>query len=597
MPTLPDSVTIVNVKDNPVHNILSLPPQLKTLKCSKCGLISLPSLPETLVELYCADNKIINLESLPAGLLYLDVEGNKTLTSLPPLPDKLELLHLGDCNIATLPKLPNSIKSLTLDSLPLQSLPKIPTKLLNLNISKLKLTELPELPLKLEMLDCSDNYIADLTLPSKLYTLNCSKNQIRKIPYLPNLEFLNCSDNLIPELKNLAESLVNLNASHNRLSKFPCFESRDSQIENMNLSYNNISELPVITYTNLYHLDVSYNNIKDEKNILKLSRDIEFFFDGNPVYEKVAAKLKKTDLPYRPRFFKDEIINITKLPKGTVLFRAVTDPKFMMNDYTGYFKNSESKYSYIWPNFNVFFYPYPFVVEQIPLLLSDKTNMITCVLQNDVDIIMGLLPSKNSRNDRYNNEIKYMKPCDKIEISEHFTGNNFDPCLDPDFLRQNKDVIGGLYLSPTDSDAQNVVDQSILKYLPYRRYFQDHNNSVGVPEIILYPFRERKDKEVKFNRTETTSPGWLAKHISEYNYLPVNISKHKFYTDSDFYNFVVQALTPEGYTSTGEGGGGETLHMTIDTLTHFYVIAEYADEATLKRCIPLEEPNKIKFLG
>lgn len=248
--------------------------------------------------------------------------------------------------------------------------------------------------------------------------------------------------------------------------------------------------------------------------------------------------------------------------------------------------NPKNPYNIVTPSYNVFFYPYPFVIEDY----MDPHVLGTFVLTKDVEINIGVLPSKNTWNDKYKKD--YLKSCNEVESDINFRGRDYDPCLDGNFIKEYKNVVGGVYIADTDVFQVTGLWGNKLDTLKFRRYFRDNSDDIGVPEIILYPFKERKMESVSTLKENATYQ-WLMDHLDDYNYKPLLISdlKPEDRTNSTAFTHLEKLLSPEGLIIDKS-----TYHMTVDPLTHFYMIAELTDSEVLKRCIPLEEPDKLKFL-
>lgn len=581
---LPEKLVYLNTSNNKINAIPVLPPKLTKLICNNCSLITLPHLPSTLTYLSCKKNKIKKIESLPSKLATLLV-GDNPISDFESLPRSLDVLHIDNCSFEELPLLPPKLTELNCSGITLRTIPELPLNLIKLYMNNNKLNKLPVLPIYLNVLECSNNALTRLPkLPKNLRTLDCSNNLISKLPKFPlNLRELNCSYNNLTEYP-YNNTLTKLNISHNLISELPY--PIDDNIMFLDISYNKLTDLE-IENKDLKLLNISYNKLKSISSFPRNKYDLNF--EGNPVYETIAPELKTPYLDYTVRRLGSEKINITSLPKGTVLFKGFSADKHdkMISDYLGWHKK-DGKYSYVWPNFNVFFYPYPFVVDEIGIT-DVESLMVTSVLQNDVNLVLGVLPSENARNDRHSSG--YLKSCSNIEISSHFEGLDYDPCLNPQFISQNQDVVGEIFISGTDASAHQKIKGSNLDFLKYRHFFQDKNNIVGVPEVILHPFKKRSNHELKFNREETANQEWLMKNLDKYNYRPISINKHTTYQESDFKRLVDKLLSPEGAEIEGV-----LYHMTIDTKTLFFVIVELADEDTLKRCLPIDYKNKLEFL-
>ncbi len=584
LPDLPDSLLSLNVNHNKIGVILRLPNQLEKLHCVDCQLLTLPEIPSTLKKLHCGKNTIVILPNLPTSLKELLIEDNP-ITYIEYFPRKLQILNISNCKFPKLPDIPPAVTELYCNGIPLKEMPRFSHRISHLSIKSTEIDKLPELWDNLVSLDCSNNFLIKLpALPKSMYELNCSYNKISKLPKLPSeLEYVDCSHNKLTSLPKIGEMTL-LNASHNLLTELPSFDS----VDELNLSYNQIVSINTLQ-DNVENLDISFNLIKSEKELNNIPRGIKLLnMEGNPVYNNIKPDIRTPYFSYVTRYFKNEKVNVTTIPKGTVLFKGYNETKQILSDYTGWYKTGE-KYSYVWPNFNVFFYPYPFVVDEIDIVERSKITMVTYVLQNDVKVILGVLPSANMRDDRHNSN--YLKSCNTINVSKHFEGLYYDPCFNPEFMEQNSDIIGSLFLSGTDSNAHTTITGKNVKLLKYRHFFQDKVNHIGVPEVILYPFKKRHFEEIQFERSSNNLYDIIKKNINLYNYKPISIEEHYKSKESNFKTFVDKLLSPEGVFIDGQN-----LHMTIDTVTNFFVIAEFVDEKILARCIPIEEKNKLKYL-
>lgn len=77
--------------DGDMERLPDLPPGLRVLGVTNCGLQELPALPAGLQKLFAMNNQLQGLPALPAGLRALDVRENP-LAGLPPLPASLREL-------------------------------------------------------------------------------------------------------------------------------------------------------------------------------------------------------------------------------------------------------------------------------------------------------------------------------------------------------------------------------------------------------------------------------------------------------------------------------------------------------------------------
>lgn len=587
-PVLGDNITTININHNDIKVIRSIPSKLIKLHCRNCNLSVLPELSKTLKKLHCGDNHLTSLPFLPNRLVELEIEGNP-IYKIQDLPVSLKVLDISNCRFPTLPGLPSSLQSLICDGIPLKDKVILPFNIERLSINNTGIKRLPKLNNKIIYLSCKNNNLTKLrVLPSKLEELDCSHNSLTNLPALPySLANLNCSYNQLKSFPDIIADFNTINVSHNSIQSIPDI---NHIILDLDVSYNQLAYLPKLKQY-IEKLNIGFNNIKSEKTLKSLPKTIRvLIFEGNPVYDKIAPSLKNPSFESNIITFEKDNINTITLPKGTVLFKGFkgSDSSKVLSDYLGWYKPNDT-YSYIWPNFNVFYYPYPFVIDDINLTGTDII-MTTNYLRKDIKIILGVSPSENARNDRHSSD--YLKTCSKLNVSEHFEGLYYDPCINPDFIGKNPDVVGSLFISGTDAKEHKEITAENIKYIKYRHFFQDNNNVIGVPEIIIHPLTERYSEELKFNRKETANYEWLSKNIDSYNYSTLSVDSHKAHSESSFKKMIDALLSPEGAVMDGQ-----VYHMTIDTKTLFFVITELTDEETLKHCIPIKVKNKLGYLN
>ena len=101
---------------------------LTTLNVANNNLTNLPTLPSSLTVLNISNNGFATLPTLPSNLTTLDVSNN-SLTSLPTLPINLTELRLQNNAVTCLPTLPNSLSILSYDATDIGCIPNKPTAL------------------------------------------------------------------------------------------------------------------------------------------------------------------------------------------------------------------------------------------------------------------------------------------------------------------------------------------------------------------------------------------------------------------------------------------------------------------------------------
>lgn len=562
---------------------------LEHLDLSKNKLDICPAIPKHIVSLNLSNNKINEMCDLNLkNLMFIDISDNKLYT-FPKFPKSLSELSIGN-NPIDINKLKNSNFSLVL-----------PYKVKRLRINGLNLYEIDKPYENIELFDCSNNNLssvgtANLSEYKNLKQLYCSYNNLDKLPILPkNLEILFCNNNKLEGNLVLTNKLLHLNASFNNFKNIEI----NSYIKNIDVSHNILTRVPKNLNNNIDNINLSYNQISSIKGLEKLGKFCKSNIEGNPIEDTVFPEGINSKLPIERRRFKpsgeivrpnspaisDEIVDITTIPKGTVLFRGYFEgaPSYKaLNDLIG-FPMGDGNHRVI-PYTNVFFYGAPFVSEKI---LGTPTFEIIFVLTKDIKVIHGLLPSLNYRSERYNS--KYLINCDKAKY-KNFKGNDFDPCISEEFIKQNPDVVGSVFLAEMDVQAHKCTKGEEIEYNKYQRYFNDVLNT-GVPEFILTPSLERTMQEKVTNIKDITKD-WLIEHKNDFNYYPLYFVK-----DKDIMKETVDALlSPQGYKDEDKTFGFDTLHMSIDKETKLYIIEELADENVKKRLVPRSEENKLKYI-
>jgi hypothetical protein len=119
------SLTKINLSDNSLVDLPSLPRGLEELACYENKLVSLPALPKSLKKLWCSLNRLTTLPTLPEGLEELSCHTNK-FTALPALPPSLKKLWCGNNPIVNLPSLPIRLEVLWCSYSHLETLPALP---------------------------------------------------------------------------------------------------------------------------------------------------------------------------------------------------------------------------------------------------------------------------------------------------------------------------------------------------------------------------------------------------------------------------------------------------------------------------------------
>jgi hypothetical protein len=226
----------------------------------------------------------------------------------------------------------------------------------------------------------------------------------------------------------------------------------------------------------------------------KIARFLHYY--NKKIYEK--NKIDVIDV--KPNYYLDTIkIPIIKIPKNTLLFRVVDDQN---TDFAG-IKIDEEKYC-INPQYNVFFYFSPFVVDIIPKWYKDFKKIYIYVLTEDIYNI-SLITDKNiTRTMRFDNN-QFILSCDKIN-NEIIKGKTYDICLSNEFIENNKNIAGWISISSSDSfmAIKNLMDDTnkYTRYIKYMKFCKDKRDIIGPPEIALYPLKQRSNKNIITNKKD-----------------------------------------------------------------------------------------------
>jgi hypothetical protein len=219
--------------------------------------------------------------------------------------------------------------------------------------------------------------------------------------------------------------------------------------------------------------------------------------------------------------YKNKDIPIIKLPKGTLLFRAVQHPE---SDFVG----SDSKVGEVCipMNYNVFFYTNPFVVDGIDWFEAKKGFQSVEVYKttHELKVVSMIAPSEFTRNTR-KEAGQFVESCSAQKAC--LKGKDYDPCFRRDFLEQHSDVHG--WVAMAIADSKKVLAAMKEKKVPDDVPTVEMKNTVdggvikGIPEIALYPLKERKLEDVRIQHPVE----WKSEHYDQYNYEQVQTLSRK----------------------------------------------------------------------
>ena len=245
------------------------------------------------------------------------------------------------------------------------------------------------------------------------------------------------------------------------------------------------------------------------------------------------------------------------IPKGTVLFRGFDNTSTLTSDFAGI---PIGETFCIRPNFNVFFYPFPFVSSTIKMF----RYMTIYVTHRDLKLVNLILPSKFNRGHR-GPGIGGIVSCNKIEVGCGVQGREYDACVD--YTKVSKDVSGMLAIAKADAETLRGSKETFKNWVnKYFTTYKDSRGLVGVPEFVLHP---RMDKTERTEKITDFQP-WYRANKSKFNYIYLHVMYYHPRT--------IQALMDEFMSEDGlDLGDDEPYHLKLNKKTGFFQIAEFSN--------------------
>jgi hypothetical protein len=231
--------------------------------------------------------------------------------------------------------------------------------------------------------------------------------------------------------------------------------------------------------------------------------------------------------------YNDKQIPILNIKKGTLLFRYVYDNpgdnvtinKMAPGSFLG-IQNEKDENEYCLPsNYNVFFYPYPYVMDTNKYLKPTASKMMLFETTTDIKVALFLKPSLYTRN-MTGEENEISVSCDNFNFCYGLKGRSHDPCFKEEFMKQHPEIMGIYGISFNDNKRfLQQFNKPIFK--PFRKFIHmyEDNKTIGVPELMLYPLRRRGDEIV--TKVEGDVYDFIKKHEKSFNYEAVNVFNHK----------------------------------------------------------------------
>lgn len=203
------------------------------------------------------------------------------------------------------------------------------------------------------------------------------------------------------------------------------------------------------------------------------------------------------EIPYR-----NTKLLLQTIPKGTLLFRLVKRP---LDDTRGVSLDDGTRC--IIPNYNVFFYPNPFVVKLSVNKWLKKEDigqyMHIYTLIRDIKVLRLVKPSKYSRGHKVTKR-NFIKSCSKVPKGCMPRSLSwYDPCLSDTMISKYPDVVGIMGIPAADSkDLKKSLKKASKRIKNFFKMTEDSLGIVGVPELVLHPLVKRPAGQVIVHETD-----------------------------------------------------------------------------------------------
>lgn len=222
-PTFPASLVTIDLSENNLQTLSTLPPGLVRLTADNNELIEVPEIPSNVEYLHLKNNRLQNLSWAPHSMLrVLDISGN-AFERLPRLPNSLVNLAAKNNHITKIKRFPGRLEVINLNDNDLKTIPALPKRLLILKVARNQLVVLPKLSRRLIDLHACHNKLKNLPkLPPRLCEMYVQHNKLKKLPLPPDsLLYLRVSGNKIKNLGPLSPNLRELVVCDTKLSVIP----------------------------------------------------------------------------------------------------------------------------------------------------------------------------------------------------------------------------------------------------------------------------------------------------------------------------------------------------------------------------------------
>jgi hypothetical protein len=236
-------------------------------------------------------------------------------------------------------------------------------------------------------------------------------------------------------------------------------------------------------------------------------------------------------IPYR----RSKLV-LQTIPKGTLLFRVSRRPE---DDLRGVRLPDGTRC--IHRNFNVYFYPNPFVAENsLSDWIQPPYKMHVYKVDHDIKVVRLLLPSRYHRNTK-NTRRNFIKRCGKVDkgcLPKKIL--NYNPCFADGFMSSHPDIVGMMAIAPRDATElrQSLGKKTLKNKLKYFHFAEDSVGSKSIPELILYPLRERQPKDLLVKPEDVLDNAYSffkTFRSSDQEKMQTFMDKHAVYNPETFY--------------------------------------------------------------
>lgn len=255
-------------------------------------------------------------------------------------------------------------------------------------------------------------------------------------------------------------------------------------------------------------------------------------------------EISKSLITYRKYNYKGEQIDVPILliKKGTLLFRYVYDipednksiEAMLKGSFLG-IKTDEDKFC-LPCHYNVFFYPYPYIMDTNKYLSKFKikeSQMVLFETTKDINVALLLSPSELTRIGK-DEENEILTTCNQYNYCGNLKGIYYDACFKEEFLNQNMDILG--YYGISENDSRRFMNQYKKPFFkPFSKFihFYKDSKTKGVPELVLYPRNIREKESIELEIKEDVIYDYITENQDLYNYKMVESFEHKPYNKND----------------------------------------------------------------